>query len=120
TMEVGAPFAGKVVQVSVKPGQELKIGQVYCVLEGGNGEAPAAPARKEAAREEPSPREVQALREQATPTRDAPRVPAAAPPGAHATGLASAPSFTDGGIVPASQRVAGPRDGSPRTTSRTP
>src|SRR5438552_1459271 len=41
-MEVYAPMAGKVVELKVKPGDEIKVGAVYCVMEGGNGEAPAA------------------------------------------------------------------------------
>src|SRR5437588_2614766 len=43
-MEVYAPMAGKLTQVKVKPGDELKVGSVYCVIESGNGEAPAPPA----------------------------------------------------------------------------
>jgi pyruvate dehydrogenase E2 component (dihydrolipoamide acetyltransferase) len=42
-MEVYAPMAGKVVELKVKPGDEIKVGAVYCVIEGSNGEAPAAP-----------------------------------------------------------------------------
>jgi pyruvate dehydrogenase E2 component (dihydrolipoamide acetyltransferase) len=67
TMEVYAPAAGKVVKVNVKPGDEIKIGAVYVVLDSANGEAapappPAAPApsaekqaRKNEHVEEPAP-----------------------------------------------------------------
>src|SRR6516165_3125500 len=49
-MEVYSPMAGKIVQLSVKVGQELKVGAVYAVLEGGNGAAHAdiGPAQKTA------------------------------------------------------------------------
>jgi pyruvate dehydrogenase E2 component (dihydrolipoamide acetyltransferase) len=80
TMEVPAPFAGKVVSLNVKPGQELKIGQVYCVLEGGNGEVQAPAPRKEPAREE------------AVSPRSAPAKVAPPPP---------APELGDGGVIPA-------------------
>src|SRR5262245_15833706 len=93
TMEVYAPVAGKVVKLNVKPGDEIKIGAVYAVLEGGNGEAaPAQPApkekEKEAARknehvEEPTPKEVKAVRDDVKPAlRPTPKsVGYDAPPG---------------------------------------
>jgi pyruvate dehydrogenase E2 component (dihydrolipoamide acetyltransferase) len=49
-MEVPAPMAGKVVELKVKPGDEIKVGTVYCVIEGSNGEAPA-PAKPAAAKQ---------------------------------------------------------------------
>jgi pyruvate dehydrogenase E2 component (dihydrolipoamide acetyltransferase) len=42
-MEVNAPVAGKVVQLKVKVGDEVKIGAVYAVIEG-NGEGGPGPA----------------------------------------------------------------------------
>ena len=45
-LEVPSPVAGRVSKILVKPGDQIAIGQVYCVIEGGNGEAPAAPATK--------------------------------------------------------------------------
>ncbi len=51
-LEVTAPMAGRVVEIRVKEGQEIKVGQVYLVLDGANGSAPpkmpqpAAPAEK--------------------------------------------------------------------------
>jgi pyruvate dehydrogenase E2 component (dihydrolipoamide acetyltransferase) len=44
-LEVPSPMAGRVTQIHVKVGDQITIGQVYCVIEG-NGEAPAAPAAK--------------------------------------------------------------------------
>ncbi len=48
-LDVPSPSAGRVTDVRVKPGDQIKVGQVIFVLEsGGNGEAskPAAPAKK--------------------------------------------------------------------------
>ncbi len=71
-MEVSAPVAGRLVEFRVKVGDELKIGQVYCVIEANGeavgGKAPAAkaePAKKEpeapksapAAKKEPDKKE---------------------------------------------------------------
>ncbi len=42
-MEVYAPMAGKILQVAVKVGQDLKVGGIYAVMEG-NGDAPSAAA----------------------------------------------------------------------------
>src|SRR6516165_5661723 len=41
-MEVYAPMAGKIVQLPVKVGQELKVGAVYAVLDGDGADHPAA------------------------------------------------------------------------------
>jgi pyruvate dehydrogenase E2 component (dihydrolipoamide acetyltransferase) len=55
-MEVHAPMAGKVVELKVKPGDEIKVGAVYCVIEGTSGAATAAaPAPVAAARSAPPP-----------------------------------------------------------------
>lgn len=51
TMEVYAPVAGKVVKFNVKPGDEIKIGAVYVVIDSANGEAAPAPAAPSAAKE---------------------------------------------------------------------
>jgi pyruvate dehydrogenase E2 component (dihydrolipoamide acetyltransferase) len=50
-LEVNSPVAGKVAEVRVKVGDQIKIGQVYCVIDTGNGAAapPAAPSRPTAA-----------------------------------------------------------------------
>ena len=44
-LDVTSPTAGKVVKVLVKMGDQIKIGQPYCIIESSNGEAPAAPAQ---------------------------------------------------------------------------
>lgn len=64
-MEVYAPAAGKILELKVKPGDELKIGAVYCVMEGGNGEGPSVPPAQERINEhaeEPTVQEVRAVR----------------------------------------------------------
>jgi pyruvate dehydrogenase E2 component (dihydrolipoamide acetyltransferase) len=56
-MEVYAPVAGRVVELRVKVGDEIKIGQVYCVIET-NGKAPAGKgeaAKKDAEAPRPAP-----------------------------------------------------------------
>jgi pyruvate dehydrogenase E2 component (dihydrolipoamide acetyltransferase) len=46
-LDVPSPVAGRVTQVLVKPGDQVKIGQTYCVIEGnGEAAAPAAPAKE--------------------------------------------------------------------------
>jgi pyruvate dehydrogenase E2 component (dihydrolipoamide acetyltransferase) len=56
-LDVPSPVAGRVTQVLVKPGDQVKIGQTYCIIDGGNGEAatPAAPAREKAKEKEKEP-----------------------------------------------------------------
>src|SRR5437588_8125964 len=54
-MEVYAPVAGKVVDVKVKPGDEIKVGAVYCVIEESKSEAPSAAAAPSAGKAAPSP-----------------------------------------------------------------
>ena len=80
-LEVYAPMPGKLVKLNVKVGDEIKIGSVYCVIEGGNGAAPqparsaekpataAAPKsnqgtqqRKDDHIEEPSPKDVKTIK----------------------------------------------------------
>jgi pyruvate dehydrogenase E2 component (dihydrolipoamide acetyltransferase) len=88
-MEVYSPVAGKIVQLAVKVGQELKVGAVYAVVEGGNGAATAegaptqpksaAPSRSQPAFkdehvEEPTPHEVKAIRADVKPTPPPPHL----------------------------------------------
>jgi pyruvate dehydrogenase E2 component (dihydrolipoamide acetyltransferase) len=47
-LDVPSPLAGRVTRVLVKPGDQVKIGQTYCVIEGSNGEAAAAAPAKTA------------------------------------------------------------------------
>jgi pyruvate dehydrogenase E2 component (dihydrolipoamide acetyltransferase) len=45
-LEVPSPMAGRIAKILVKPGDQINIGQVYCIIES-NGEQPAAaPAAK--------------------------------------------------------------------------
>ena len=44
-LDVPSPSAGRVTEVRVKIGEQIKVGQVICLIEGGgNGEAPKATA----------------------------------------------------------------------------
>ncbi len=73
-LEVTSPTAGKIVKLLVKMGDQIKIGQPYCVIESANGEAPAAPPEKPAAppKTEKAP--------PAAPERPAEPKPQSAPP----------------------------------------
>ena len=54
-LDVPSPAAGRVTDVRVKVGEQIKVGQVICLLEGGgNGEAPKARGRRR--RSPPKPR----------------------------------------------------------------
>jgi pyruvate dehydrogenase E2 component (dihydrolipoamide acetyltransferase) len=82
TADVRAPMAGTVVALNVKVGDQVKVGTVYCSIEGANGEVPAAaPAakRKEEAVEEPKPQETKAVKEEGGGSKKA--VALEAPPG---------------------------------------
>src|SRR6516165_1190219 len=52
-MEVYAPMAGKIVQLPVKVGQELKVGGVYALMEGNGAGQPAAPSPDKETRRQP-------------------------------------------------------------------
>jgi pyruvate dehydrogenase E2 component (dihydrolipoamide acetyltransferase) len=45
-LEVPSPMAGRIAKVLVKPGDQIAVGQVYCLIDGSNGEPAAAPAAK--------------------------------------------------------------------------
>src|SRR5215472_9311481 len=45
-LEVPSPMAGRIAKVLVKPGDQIAVGQVYCLIDGGNGEPAAIPAAK--------------------------------------------------------------------------
>jgi pyruvate dehydrogenase E2 component (dihydrolipoamide acetyltransferase) len=40
SLPVPSPVAGRVVEMRVKPGDEIPIGHVYCVIEGADGQQP--------------------------------------------------------------------------------
>jgi pyruvate dehydrogenase E2 component (dihydrolipoamide acetyltransferase) len=44
-LEVPSPMSGRIAKVLVKPGDQISIGQVYCVIDS-NGEPPVAPSAK--------------------------------------------------------------------------
>jgi pyruvate dehydrogenase E2 component (dihydrolipoamide acetyltransferase) len=77
TADVRSPSAGKLVQLKVKVGDEVKVGDVYASLEASNGAAPEqkketeapkaksasnAEKRKNEAVEEPTPSDVRAIK----------------------------------------------------------
>lgn len=80
TVEVPAPFDGKVTQLLVKKGDAIKVGQTLCLIEGSGGEskAAAAPVRQT---QEAAP---QAESKPAVPRKEVseakPKEPAAATP----------------------------------------
>src|SRR5438128_299069 len=87
-MEVVAPVAGRVVKLNVKVGDEIKIGHVYCSIEG-NGEAAAPPAAKK----EPPPEAPKAPPARKEPAPEAPRTA----PAKRAAPAVAAPAPARGG-----------------------
>jgi pyruvate dehydrogenase E2 component (dihydrolipoamide acetyltransferase) len=71
-LEVPSPMAGRIAKILVKPGDQINIGQVYCVIES-NGEPPAAAP---AAKTEPLP----ALKKEPAPPTPQPARPSAVQP----------------------------------------
>src|SRR6476620_6110039 len=55
-MEIYAPMAGKIVNLTVKVGQEIKVGSTYALLEGGNGSTAAASPKQAQQPASPAPR----------------------------------------------------------------
>jgi pyruvate dehydrogenase E2 component (dihydrolipoamide acetyltransferase) len=45
-LEVPSPMAGRIAKILVKPGDQINIGQVYCVIESNGEQTAAAPAVK--------------------------------------------------------------------------
>ena len=78
-LDVTSPTAGKVVKVLVKAGDQIKIGQPYCVIESTNGEAPAAPAKPAAAEKPPAAEKTTAPEKTLAPEKPA-AAPASKPP----------------------------------------
>jgi pyruvate dehydrogenase E2 component (dihydrolipoamide acetyltransferase) len=86
-LEVPSPLAGRVTQINVKVGDQIKVGQTYCSIDagGGNGAPKATPAKaaREAARPAvkapPTPAPVSRLPEPVAPKAAAPAVPRPAP-----------------------------------------
>src|SRR5919202_130145 len=62
-LEVYSPVAGRGVQLRVEVGDEIKVGDVFAVIDGdGDGAAKEAPRAKAAAGENVSPEEKKAVR----------------------------------------------------------
>src|SRR5262245_55102925 len=55
TMDVPSPVSGKLAKFTVKVGDEVKIGGVFCQIEGGNGEAEAKAPKAKAGTEKQKP-----------------------------------------------------------------
>jgi pyruvate dehydrogenase E2 component (dihydrolipoamide acetyltransferase) len=66
-LDVPSPVAGRITEIRVKPGDQIKIGQVYCLIEAADGKP--APKPKEAA-PPPKPKENEEARRE--PERPAP------------------------------------------------
>jgi pyruvate dehydrogenase E2 component (dihydrolipoamide acetyltransferase) len=94
-LEVTTPMAGRVVEVRVKEGQELKVGQVYLVLDSTNGAASAKKPEAEKAKAD-KPKET-TRPEPAKPKEPAP----VASPGPLPEGHATVAPTGDGRVVPA-------------------
>jgi pyruvate dehydrogenase E2 component (dihydrolipoamide acetyltransferase) len=86
-LEVPSPLAGRVTKILVKPGDQISIGQVYCVIDSGNGESikvdqPEAQAReiKKEALPPPAPPRPAALMPLHKPQQPVIERPSPAPP----------------------------------------
>ncbi len=75
-LEVPSPMDGRVTKILVKPGDQINIGQVYCVIDTGNGEPPAVAPYAKA---EPVP----AVKKEGPAPAPPPTRPAAAVPPLH-------------------------------------
>src|SRR5438093_10688188 len=47
TLDVPSPVAGRVAEVRVKAGDQVKVGQVFCVIEAGGSDRKEKPAKVE-------------------------------------------------------------------------
>ena len=104
-LEVTAPTGGRVVEVRVKEGDEVKVGQVYLVLDSADGAAPARAKKPEAAPPKPEAKpEKKPEKPAAPPPVPAPEKvspPAASVPPAPPAAKPPAPREADGEVVPA-------------------
>src|SRR5260370_5168257 len=95
-LEVTSPMAGRVVEVRVREGQELKVGQVYLVLDGANGATSAKKAQPEKPKAEKAKETTRLEPEKAKET-----VPAQAPPSPTVPEKTAATRPGDGHVAPA-------------------
>jgi pyruvate dehydrogenase E2 component (dihydrolipoamide acetyltransferase) len=113
SMEVQAPMAGRIVQWRVKPGDELRIGDVYCLIESTNGEPATAPTaaatptdkgrKGHQGQQGPTPRPDGAP--SARPAAPPERLPSAVVHRAPAAQASAVPAIPEGGVIPASPAV---------------
>jgi pyruvate dehydrogenase E2 component (dihydrolipoamide acetyltransferase) len=104
-LDVPSPVAGKVTEVRVKVGDQIKIGQVYCVIDAGNGAAaPPAPPSRQAGGPRPKTVARRELEHTAEPNeRKSHAAPKAPPPPAAEPAPAAA---TVGAAGPATRHLA--------------
>lgn len=105
TVEVPAPFAGKISKMLVKKGQSIEVGQVLCVMEAADGAATVASA---APPEQPQNKKRAPATETKAPEPPPAKVEVPAPRAAAEPTPAASPSAT-GGLVaagPATRRLA--------------
>ncbi len=94
-LDVPSPVAGRVAEVRVKAGDQVKIGQVYCLIEATNGEPAPAPMPKE--KETARPQQEQ----RAEPTDGEKREAAPPRPEPQAKGLPPPQPAAEEGVLPA-------------------
>ncbi|HVS39033.1 MAG TPA: 2-oxo acid dehydrogenase subunit E2 [Gemmataceae bacterium] len=77
-LDVPSPTAGRITEVRVKPGDQIKVGQVICLIDGsGNGEVAKKPAPAKKA--EPAPTPAPPTPKQETQSRPQPVAPPTKP-----------------------------------------
>src|SRR6185437_1389045 len=62
-LDVPSPMAGRIAKILVKPGDQIAIGQVYCVIDS-NGEAAVSPTGKAEAAATRAPEPVPPLKKE--------------------------------------------------------
>jgi pyruvate dehydrogenase E2 component (dihydrolipoamide acetyltransferase) len=99
-LDVPSPEAGRITEIRVKVGEQIKIGQVIALIEaGGNGQKTHAKVEAPTAK---APQQSPARKEQPAPAKSAPTAPLPAP-------TATAPAVDGGAVVhagPAARRLA--------------
>jgi pyruvate dehydrogenase E2 component (dihydrolipoamide acetyltransferase) len=102
TVEVPAPMAGRVEKLLVKKGDDVRVGQPFCVLEPADGAAEAKPApAAESKRPEGDGRQKERPPEAAAASRLAPQAPEV-PPGKREAPVGEKPVLAG----PATRRLA--------------
>ncbi len=110
-LDVPSPVAGRITEIRVKPGDQIKVGQVYCLIEATDGKAaPAvktaapAPKTREVARREQEQTEERTDGEKRAVARAMPPEPPPAPPRIEPGLPAARPGLVAAG--PATRRLA--------------